>query len=191
MDILLVTAPQSVASCLSSVGKAGKTAMLRAQSKFSDGMGRGLKSRSKSNVGADAVLTDSDAVIMNTNSAMVQALQRGGGSSTAPTSDAASIGDMHLPPQEEDWPAVRAACIAANERQRLLQAEGERLRAQIARAESVGASSGAAVSSGLARERRAFGPTQTVGGKSVAVTATGKSSGLALKALRQGGGAPK
>ena len=85
-DILLVTAPESVQACLSTVGKAGIQAMQRAKAAGTGGAGKGKGDKTGSSQrrlrvigGVEEALADPNAVVMNTNEFVVNQATRGGG----------------------------------------------------------------------------------------------------------------
>jgi hypothetical protein len=160
MDLLLVAAPQTVQSCLSNIGGAGKSALARAKGaagvKAGAGGGGGGK-RLRVIGGVKEEAADPDAVAMHTNALMVASLASGGAGGAAPR-DLSALGDEV--PDAVTWPAIRAAIAASDRRAKDLAKEVERLRAEHAEGGAEGGTSAVA-----ARSKRTFSPTSASGSK--------------------------
>ena len=111
MDILLVAAPQTVSSCLSSMGKARKAGF--AAAKNASGMGPKATSKRLGPSKAAPDAADPDLVVMNTNTAMVSAFAVGGGGGGggrqggAASLETSSIAKMQQAPDDVTWRTIR------------------------------------------------------------------------------------
>ena len=181
MDILLVTAPETVQACLSSIGRAGKDALSRAKKAASGkgaagGASPGGSSKRLRVIGGvtEEAAADPNSVSMQTNALMVADLAKGSGGGGAPK-DLSKLGDA--PPDAITWPGIKAAVAAADRRAKDLAMEVERLKEQLD--SGGGSGSGASPRTGAAA-RKAFDPTAASGVKT--------SAAAKLKARRSSGG---
>jgi hypothetical protein len=190
MDLLLVTAPQSVQACLSSFGEAGKQALKRAKaaaakgglggdaappSTSSVGGGGGGSKRLRVIGGVEEAAADPNAVSMQANALMVAELARGGAGAAGAGGAPKDLGKLGSElPDAASWPSIRTAVAAADRRAKDLAVENERLRERLAEGGGGGGGEGSEGAGGaggaggavLQRARKAaFSPTNAGGGK--------------------------
>jgi hypothetical protein len=132
MDILLVSSPTTVSSCLQRMTDAGVLLEARRRSGLTSKAGKdagGKGSKRASN------LTDDDSNIVNFS--MSQLAVAGGDGSLARVSvNESDLAGMESAPDEATWRAIRASYLANAEKARTLQAEVQLLRDQVAEQDS-------------------------------------------------------